>query len=115
MNVNTLDQIKNIIGKEFGVDPSVLIGKRQSDYISKARHVLSYTLYNMGMNTIAIGKIIGKDHTTVLHSKKVYNNLYDTDKYFKIIADTIESKVEALIFGSKGRSKPSNIKLDNLN
>lgn len=63
MKQELLDQIKVIIGEEFGVLPEVLIGPRQSDYVSTARHVLSMTLYNLGMSTVAVGTVVGKDHT----------------------------------------------------
>lgn len=101
MKKETLDQIKQIIADEFGVPAEALIGKRASDYISRARHVLSLTLYNLGIPTTVIGELIGKDHATVIHSKKVYYNLCSCDKFFKIRADVIEKKVNDLIFNNK--------------
>jgi chromosomal replication initiation ATPase DnaA len=105
MKQDLLDQIKVIIGEEFGVMPDILIGPRQSDYVSTARHVLSLTLYNLGLSTVAVGAIIGKDHSTVIHSKKVYYSLCKTDEYFKIRSENVEKKVKVLIFGEDYKSK----------
>jgi chromosomal replication initiation ATPase DnaA len=99
MKQELLDQIKVIIAEEFGVLPEMLIGSRQSDYVSTARHVLSMTLYNLGLSTVAVGSIIGKDHSTIIHSKKVYYNLCRTDEYYKLKAEEVERKVNVLIFG----------------
>jgi chromosomal replication initiation ATPase DnaA len=103
MKQELLDQIKVIIGEEFGVLPEVLIGPRQSDYVSTARHVLSLTLYNLGMSTVAVGAIVGKDHSTVIHSKRVYYNLRRTDEYFNLKAEAVERRVNMLVFGNQSK------------
>ena len=100
MKPDVLDQIKVIIAEEFNILPDILIGPRQSDYVSTARHVLSLTLYNLGLSTVSVGKIIGKDHSTVIHSKSVYYSLCKTDEFFKFKADTIERRVRELVFGN---------------
>jgi chromosomal replication initiation ATPase DnaA len=103
MKQELLDQIKLIIGEEFGVLPEVLIGPRQSDYVSTARHVLSLTLYNLGLSTIAVGAVVGKDHSTVIHSKRVYYNLCRTDEYFNLKAQAVERRVNVLVFGNQSK------------
>lgn len=103
MNKELLEQIKVIIGEEFGVLPEILIGPRQSDYVSTARHVLSLTLYNLGMSTVAVGSVVGKDHSTVIHSKRVYYNLRKTDEYFNLKAQAVERRVNVLVFGNQSK------------
>lgn len=105
MKPELLEQIKVIISEEFGILPEMLIGPRRSDYVATARHVLSLTMYNLGLSCVAIGKIIGKDHSTVIHSKCVYYSLCKTDEFFKFKADTIERKVKELIFGNDFKIK----------
>ena len=99
MKPELLEKIKVIIGEEFGILPEMLIGPRRSDYVSTARHVLSLTLYNLGLSCVAVGNIIGKDHSTVLHSKRVYYNLCKTDQFFKFRAEQVELRVGIEIFG----------------
>lgn len=103
MKPELLEQIKVIIAEEFGVIPDALIGPRQSDYVSTARHVLSLTLYNLGLSCVAVGAVIGKDHSTVIHSKRVYYNLCNTDPFFKLRAENIEKKVSVAIFGMNNK------------
>ena len=104
MKQEQLDQIKDIIAEEFNILPDTLIGPRQSDYVSTARHVLSLTLYNLGLSTVAVGKIIGKDHSTVIHSKRVYYNLCRTDEFFKLRAEEVERKVIDVIFKKNAKA-----------
>lgn len=104
MKPELLEQIKVIIAEEFSILPEMLMGPRNSDYVSTARHVLSMTLYNLGMSCVAVGKIVGKDHSTVIHSKRVYHNLCNTDAFFKLRANNVESRVSAAIFGTPNKS-----------
>ena len=99
MKPELLEQIKVIIAEEFSILPEMLMGPRNSDYVSTARHVLSLTLYNLGLSCVAVGKIIGKDHSTVIHSKRVYYNLCKTDQFFKFRAEQVELRVGIEIFG----------------
>ena len=105
MKPQLLEQIKVIIAEEFGILPEMLIGPRQSDYVSTARHVLSLTLYNLGLSCVAVGKIVGKDHSTVIHSKRVYYNLYKTDPLFKFRAEQIELRVGLEVFKVDNKTK----------
>ena len=105
MKPQLLEQIKVIIAEEFGILPEMLIGPRQSDYVSTARHVLSLTLYNLGLSCVAVGKIVGNDHSTVIHSKRVYYNLYKTDPLFKFRAEQIELRVGLEVFKVDNKTK----------
>lgn len=98
MKPDLLEQIKVIIAEEFSILPEMLIGPRQSDYVSTARHVLSVTLYGMGLSCVAVGKIVGKDHSTVLHSIRVYHNLCTTNDLFNLKATIVEKRVKETIF-----------------
>ena len=39
-----------------------------------------------------IGNIIGKDHSTVMHHIAAYNNLYETDRFFREKADAFSEE-----------------------
>lgn len=103
MKPELLEKIKLIIAEEFGILPEMLIGPRNSDYVSTARHVLNLTLYNLGLSLVAVGKTVGKDHTTIIHSKRVYYDLYKTDPFFKFRAEQVELRVAIEIFGAHNK------------
>lgn len=104
MKPDLLEQIKVIIAEEFSILPEMLMGPRNSDYVSTARHVLSMTLYNLGLSCVAVGKIVGKDHSTVIHSKRVYYNLCKTDALFNFKAENVERRVSVIIFGATSKT-----------
>lgn len=50
-----------------------------------------------------VGTVVGKDHTTVIHSKRVYYNLCRTDEYFNMKAQAVERRVKVLVFGNQSK------------
>lgn len=48
----------------------------------------------LGWSLTDIGKAINRDHTTVIHSKDVFNDLYQTDDNFKDDADRVLQEIE---------------------
>lgn len=53
-----------------------LINSRKREYV-QARHALSYYLYHKKrMTQMSIGKIINKDHSSIIHSIRQHKDLY---------------------------------------
>lgn len=50
----------------FGVGPSLILGKRRLQYIVRARQAVMVALVESGMSRAAVGRLMGKDHTTVI-------------------------------------------------
>ena len=90
--------IIGIISEEFGITVEMLMSKRKTEEIVKARHTLYKTLHRLGMNKTNIGKRIHKDHTSVMHGICVYHNLYDTDDEFRSRAKAVEIRVNQYIY-----------------
>lgn len=96
LKISSINEIMNIVGEECDTDIIQMRGKRRDRYIVEARQILSYimvkrvkaTLEYVGHNMLG-----GRDHTTVLHSVKKYEALYDTDEFFRDKADRIISKL----------------------
>ena len=45
------------------------------------------------LSLAAIGKLLGKDHATVLHACRTVNNLAETDKHFRTYLVDLEKKL----------------------
>lgn len=80
-SLDTLDKIKESIERHFKVD---LNSKKRSRDIVDARTMYCYIAKQLtDASTTSIGKVINRDHATVLHHNKKFNALYSTDKSFK--------------------------------
>lgn len=76
-----IDFILSVIKAETGLD--VLNPTRKREYVD-ARAIASALLSrNLNMTLNQIGKVFNKNHATVLHSLKLFDNLYETDARFK--------------------------------
>jgi len=65
----TQDKILAAVAKKYGVEQADILGRHKKQEIAQARHVCIYILRTLtDMSLPSIGKIFGRDHTTVLHS-----------------------------------------------
>ncbi|MGX8705280.1 MAG: chromosomal replication initiator protein DnaA [bacterium] len=91
----TCELIIEIVASKYGMQPAELTGKRRSQNVALARQVAMYICREMtDMSTIAIGKVFGRDHTTVLHGcEKIESNMQDysfrkrVDEIMKAVKD----------------------------
>ena len=63
-------------------DTDVFVSCRKRAYVD-ARIVFSNLLKEQGMGPSAIGRILGRDHATVLHYFRKFEALLETDKAFR--------------------------------
>ena len=79
-----------------GIDPFCETKYRGLQYV-QARQLFLVMMVNHTKRTYeSIGKILGKDHATVIHACKTIQNMIDTDKRFKAMYDFIENRVKQL-------------------
>ena len=100
--------IKGEVSKEFGlyydekenIYEMDVLAKEETLAISRqftAYFSLRYT--NASLSTI--GGIIGKDHATVIHSRKVIGNYIETSKKHREIYERIDKNISALVLKPK--------------
>lgn len=109
----------NILEKQFDDFLPSLYGrtvtitcKRRIRPIMELRCFFSFIARTMGYNLTDIAKYMKKDHTTIIHHIKTFNNLYETqenfrDKYIKIL-NKIKNLYElsAMVHSSKVENEP---------
>ncbi len=83
------DKIVTIIANGFGITYEQLMSNRRLSDIANARLTLYKILYSSGMTFVAVGKFIGRHHTTVMTGVGRFSDLYDTDLDFREKADRI--------------------------
>jgi len=85
-----------IIAEHFGVTREELCGRKRQERIMLPRHVTSFMLRKyFNLSSQAVGKIIGRDHSTVLHSGYVVENMIFTDNKFKRTIVKIEQQINS--------------------
>jgi chromosomal replication initiator protein len=58
------------IAEEYGVSVEEITGPRRSPYIYNARIAAIRDLKSIGMSSVEIGRLLNRDHTTILHALK---------------------------------------------
>lgn len=66
----------------FGVSEKVILSKDRRRQVVEARQALMYALHRSNFKLHAIGKMLNRDHTTVMYGIEVVKNLQQTDKEF---------------------------------
>ena len=86
---------------ETGIDIRLYSRKKEQQDVQKI--FCKYAKWYLGYSSIFIGDYIGRDHATVLHACKKYDDLYKTDEHFKQLADhligrfnTIDAREETM-------------------
>ena len=87
-----IERILNIVTEEFGVTVSEIQGKKRDRRIIDARQIVCHVMVVMMRLTLkytgtyALG---GRDHTTVIHSIRMFRNVYETDEEYREKADRV--------------------------
>ena len=76
-------QVVAAFAKAFEVDVDAILSPRRSRKVARPRQAAMYFLHvEMEMTTTPLGKLMGRDHSTVLHAKRVVSALLITDDEF---------------------------------
>lgn len=71
-----------------GVPGEKILGKRRDKEIASARHIFCYmSRTHTNCSLLGIGEFLDKDHTTVINSIKVVNDMIDTD--YEVFVDMV--------------------------
>lgn len=92
----TADGIADTICELYGITKEELLGKCRKQNITFGRHVFCYLAYKyLSYSLSGIGKYLGcRDHTTILNSIRIVNNMCLTDMDFKARIIALETLVE---------------------
>jgi chromosomal replication initiation ATPase DnaA len=91
-----IKRVREIVNEETGFDPFNSPKFRKREFVL-SRHIFLTVLLDQHIMTYAqVGLILGKDHSSVSASKKAIQDLYDTDKEFRLLYDKIQKRVKML-------------------
>ncbi|MBQ7351337.1 MAG: chromosomal replication initiator protein DnaA [Clostridia bacterium] len=88
----TADRIIDCVCKYFNVKKEDLLGKKKNKEIVEPRQICMYTICNLlDMPLLDIGKIFGKDHTTVIHARDKISELMEENQRIKVAVSDIKA------------------------
>ncbi len=82
----SIDEIVKVVCEECSTTPEAIVGKRRNRYIVEARQIISFIMVKKVRCTlVSVGKVVlgGRDHTTVIHCIRNFENLYETEKGYR--------------------------------
>jgi chromosomal replication initiation ATPase DnaA len=87
------EELLHIISTEAGVSAKLVFSKcRESEYVF-CRNIYTKIQKMYGKKLTEIGKDIDKDHTTIIHSLRQFDNRYTLEESYRNLSDKIFNKV----------------------
>lgn len=74
-----------------------IFGRSREDYIVKARHTVCYIARENGLSFCAIGRLIGRDHGSIMSACRSLKNRMDTDIKFAAKVQDIQNAVKIIL------------------
>ena len=90
----TVDKIFNAIYKKYNVKKEDILSKKRNKEIALPRHIAIYLMRRVtDMSYPNIGKLIGRDHTTVMNSMELISQKCNMDPLFKLEIEELKKEV----------------------
>jgi chromosomal replication initiator protein len=93
---NSIDYIQKVICEYFNIPVESINSKTRKREIVQARQLSMYFSKKHTKSSLAsIGQQCGnKDHATVLHACRTVNNLFETDKQFRLFVEELDKRIK---------------------
>lgn len=96
--VNPLDVLE-VVAKETSVTVEDIISKTRVQNIAEARQLFCHVIRERyGIPFAKIGKLINRDHATILHSIKAHKNRHDVDKQYRELTRNVFVSIENMAY-----------------
>jgi len=90
-------EIKEFLDKEFAFN--IAEQTRKSEYVN-ARYMYYFFAFKYSSEIVTnkrVGNAVNRDHASVMHGMRCYKDFYETDKYFREVANRIEDSLKELL------------------
>jgi hypothetical protein len=117
LNHNTIaDIVIKIVCDTFHVNYDKLVSKTRKREVTEARQLIASMIkkYSETASLSFIGKRINRDHATVLHSIRVWNNLVDTNPNKYKIYQRVSTKIDLAIKERSQKPKQKEISAEDM-
>ena len=87
----------------YDITSADILGKCRKAHISEARMIFIYLMRHLGYSTTYLGKLLNRDHTSMIYSTKTFDNRYKYDVMFR---KTVDNRLEIVdLYGEKDSGK----------
>lgn len=88
------EKLGRVVCDKFGVSREELFGYMRPAHVARARHCLYALMVRTGLSASETGRLLGRDHGTVLHGVKSWRNYIETDKSMRARWEAILALIE---------------------
>jgi len=97
-----IKKVESAVCSVWGIHPSRLHETTRERIVVEPRQLIFWWMLRYGKQSSSnIGDYYGKDHATVLHARKVVDNLLDTNKEYRLKYEECMQLLETLTKQSK--------------
>ena len=93
INLNGIKMVYSTVCEFFGVDEDYIRQHRRPDEIVFKRHMFVKLAVDAGYEAKEIGKFLGFDRTTMMHSETAMQDLIDTEPRQKKMYEFLKTKL----------------------
>lgn len=87
------DNIISTVADVYGVTKRDILGNSRKQPIAEARQLAMYLYWKEKYTSVAIAKMFGREHATILHNIKRIKELIEIDAVTRKMFNKIESKL----------------------
>ena len=92
-----IDKIFTCIQRKYGIDKKTIVGKSRTKEVAFTRHVAIYLIHELTeMSYPSVGKIVDRNHSTVIASCEIIEKKIATDPLFLISMSDLKKDIEGL-------------------
>lgn len=95
MNMNQIaDRVVEIVSEATRVSLEEITGQKKFVSIVRARALIAHILSNMGFSYNEIGVSINSHRSNIYNLNRIFDNMYQTEKGFRLLADMVIQEIE---------------------
>lgn len=94
-----VDRVILSVSQALDIPVKQIIGKSRKRHLVDARHIIVGLLkkYHPSIPVLHQARLLNRDHTTLLHNREKYNDLYKFNSLFREKSDACENRLKQLL------------------
>lgn len=88
------NRIVEIVSETTQVSREEIIGPRRFLRITRVRVLIVHILSNFGFSDSEICSFVNRNRSSVFHLKEIFDNMYQAEKGFRLLADMVIQEIE---------------------
>lgn len=91
-NIYKSEKLFECVEEVTGIDKQTILSQKRDSEIAMARNIIGYMLYKeIGVKTTQAGKILKRDHSTIVYYAKTFETNYNYYKEYRDVYSIVNS------------------------